>query len=92
MTGVFVAALITGAAVLALWLDSRLPAPSDGRQIAFHAILSIVCLNLLPAAGESALSIFGVVFGLVLPALVYAFLSCIWFLRLAQRSLLGLGR
>lgn len=92
MSVVFIPSLLVGAALLAMWLDTRLPAPGDGRQIAFHGVLAIVCLNLVPAAGDSTLGTFGVVFGLVLPALVYAFLSGIWFLRLAQRMLLGLGR
>jgi hypothetical protein len=88
----FTAALAAGAALLALWTHVRFPALAPERmgKTMLHAALAFVLLLATPAAGASLVTFAGI-FLLLLPALVYALLSAIWVLRLAQGAL-GLNR
>lgn len=93
--GVFATSLAVAAAVLAVWLDQRL---GDGRPRALrhrllHVVLAFVALNLATAvplrlAGPDAASLQRgiVIFLIVLPGLLYAFLACLWLLRSLAES------
>lgn len=90
--GTFALVLTAGAAVLALWIDARLPrlAPVTMRRVLVHVVFAFVVMQLIPAASTSSAAMYLALFGVALPALVYCFLSAIWFIKLAQSSL-GLG-
>jgi hypothetical protein len=90
--GLFTSALTAGAALLALWTHARYPAlaPERTGSTLLHAALAFVLLVATPAAGAS-LATFAGIFLVLLPALVYALLSTIWVLKLAQAAL-GLTR
>ena len=89
--GTFALVLTAGAALLALWLDARLPklAPATMRRVLPHIVLAFVVLQLVPGATSSTM-IYVALFGLALPALVYCFLTAVWFIKIAQ-GMLGLG-
>jgi len=91
---IFVPAFVTSAALLALWLDLRLPmlAPASLRAIILHGALAFIALQLIP--GEHVLpgGVYLLIFGIVMPALVYVFLVAIWFIRHAQRALSSASR
>jgi hypothetical protein len=85
----FVAALATGAALLALWLHVRFPklAPASAvRTIVHLALAGVVLFFFVPETGGSASAAFSAAFLVVLPGLVYAFLASIWMLRLMQAA------
>jgi hypothetical protein len=87
--GAFAVSLIIGAALLALWVDTRFPRQElTVYRIAAHAIAAFALLYVIP--GNIASTVVGgfvLVFALMLPALVYMFLTVVWFLRLLQSSL-----
>jgi hypothetical protein len=87
----FLAALVTGSALLALWLHVRVPrlAPAKLGPAIAHAVLALVALQFLPSAAASTAWALVVVFGLALPGLVYVFLASIWCLAAMQRLLPG---
>ncbi len=89
--GTFALVLTAGAALLALWIDTRLPklAPASMRRVFLHVGAAMLTLHLIPGANSNAM-IYVAVFGVALPALVYSFLTAVWFIRLAQ-SALGFG-
>jgi hypothetical protein len=84
----FVAALATGAALIALWLHVRFPnvAPSPVRTIVHLALAAVVLFFFVPETGGSVGAAFSAAFLVVLPGLVYAFLASIWMLRLMQSA------
>ncbi len=86
--GTFALVLTAGAALLALWIDARLPrlAPVSMRRVFLHVGAAMLTLRLIPNADSSAMVYFAL-FGVALPALVYSFLAAIWFIRLAQAAL-----
>ncbi len=85
----FVLALVTGAALLALWFDLRVPtlAPAGLRAIVLHGALAFVGLQLVPGGDGLPGGVYLLIFGIALPALVYVSLVAIWFIRHAQRAL-----
>jgi hypothetical protein len=89
--GTFALVLTAGAALLALWIDTRLPklAPASMRRVFVHVGAAVLTLQVIPGAGSNTM-IYVVLFGVVLPALVYSFLAAIWFIKLAQTAL-GFG-
>ena len=88
----FLLALVTGAGLLALWLDLRLPtvAPAGLKTLALHGVLAFAGLELIPGGESVPGGIYLLLFGIVLPALTYVFLVAIWFIRHAQAAL-GFG-
>lgn len=86
--GTFVLVLTAGAALLALWLDARLPklAPPTLKRVIPHVGLALVALHLMPGLA-STVTVLLALFAIVLPALVYTFLTAIWFIRIAQSTL-----
>ena len=89
--GTFALVLTAGAALLALWIDARLPklAPATMRLVLLHVGVAVLTLQVIPGASSNAM-IYVALFGGALPALVYGFLTAIWFIRLAQAAL-GFG-
>jgi hypothetical protein len=89
----FVVALAAGAALLAGWTHTRFPglAPERMGTTLLHAGVAFVLLKLTPGLGDSPVAMFAGIFLFVLPALVYALLSSIWVLKLAQTAL-GMSR
>jgi hypothetical protein len=86
----FAAALGAGAALISLWVDFRLSGhrPKSARAGLVHVLVALVVLQVAVgvagrlggenAAVEQRLS---AVFFLLLPGLVYAFMSALWLLR-----------
>ena len=91
--GTFVLALTVGAGLLALWIHVRFPALAPERlpRTLAHAVVAFALLLALPGVGSSPAAVFAALFGLVLPALVYALLCSLWVLRHFQTAL-GLPR
>lgn len=81
-----------GGALLALWLDVRFPDLPPSRMTvrlvhvgAAFAVVDVVApgaVQLIVGAGDSSARVAAALVGALLPALVYAFLSGIWMLRL----------
>ncbi|HWG55140.1 MAG TPA: hypothetical protein VNT58_01325 [Gaiellaceae bacterium] len=85
---VFAISLVVGAALLALWLDVRFPRQGLTLQrIVGHAIVALLLVHLAPGGSASPALSLAIVFALVLPALVYLWLTAVWFVRLAQGAL-----
>lgn len=89
-------AVAAGAALLALWLYARLGQrqPQSLKAIGFHLAAAFVLLGLAPSAigtvgGDSfsRAETVGALFGVLLPALVYVFLTALWLLGVLQRSI-----
>lgn len=86
--GTFAVSLVVGAAVLALWVNARFPRQELAlRKVVVHAIAAFVLLHLIPVSIGSIAAGFLIVFALVLPVLVYMFLTMVWFVRLTQNML-----
>ena len=83
---VFAVALVVGAALVALWLDVRVPklATTELTSIIGHAFLAMLLLRIVPAGSGTALGAWLVLFGALLPALIYAFSVAIWSIRMWQ--------
>jgi hypothetical protein len=83
MIAVFLLALVTGAAVVALWIDVRFPrlAPRSfgGRVLAVLAAFAVV--GVVPVAGGSTAAAYVSLFCGVFPSFVLAFLASLWLLR-----------
>ena len=86
--GTFVLVLAAGAALIAAWCHVRFPslAPERLGRTVLHLAIAVVAISLAPNAASSH-SAFVALFAVMLPVLVYAFLSTIWMLRLAQTAL-----
>lgn len=92
-THAFVASLACGAVLLAFWVDARLGGrtPSTPRAIFLHSVAAYVALQLMGVVAGSAVALDSrtqtlvVVFTIVLPPFVYAFLAAIWLLKLLWR-------
>ena len=91
----FVLALFLGAAALALWSDVRLGerGPTELPRILLHALAAFLFLRFAREAvvgvveqGEVSRTIL-VLFGVLLPALVYVFLASLWVLKLVRTAL-----
>jgi hypothetical protein len=82
-----------GAALIALWLDVRVRRPQPRRAIstlvnvaAAFVVLSTISVPIVLIVGgsDSPARKMVALFLFVLPAFVYAFLSVVWFFKLAQ--------
>lgn len=88
----FLVTLFAGAAVLAIWLDVRFGerAPKELSRIVLHVIIALIALRVarvglksLVEPGEAVQTML-LLFGLLLPALIYVFLSSLWVLRMVR--------
>ena len=91
----FVLTLFLGAAALALWSDVRLGdrGPTELPRILLHALVAFVFLRFarvtvvgVAEQGEASRTML-VLFGVLLPALVYVFLASLWVLKLVRTAL-----
>src|SRR5918995_318566 len=92
----FIIGLGIGAALLAFWVQLRFPnfAPQTLGWAIFHLVAITVLAQLTKVVFGSVelqpLGTMGLVFGLALPTLVYAFAAGMWIIRIAQ-GMLGRG-
>jgi hypothetical protein len=94
----FVLFLALGAALIAIWIDFRLPrlAPANLRATFVHAAAAFVALAIAPLAADSVFSPsasflvrLAALLGIVFPVLVYAFLALGWLMKPLARGLAG---
>jgi len=89
----FVIGLGIGSALLAFWVQFRFPnlAPQTFGWAIFHLVVTGVLAQLTKAVFASVelqpVGTMALVFGLALPTLVYAFVSGMWLIRVAQGAL-----
>jgi hypothetical protein len=97
----FAGALAVGAAALAWWLDSRFAGRRPASPVAriTHALAAYVLVRLAAAVttgllgtDASAAARTLVILGLVLPGLVYAFVTALWLMRTLAEAVGALGR
>jgi hypothetical protein len=95
-TGVLLVSQVLGAANLALWLEVRFGGRRKraGRVLIGHLVASFALLNVMPylveslaESGSARAAI--VLFGLLLPALVYTFLASLWLLTYLRDMLVA---
>jgi heme A synthase len=91
--GMFIPALVVGAALLSMWLHVRCASMSGGSPTtaAAQVAAGFVALQLLPGA-TSVTGAYALVFGLALPALVCLFLGSMCLLRRLSELLAGAAR
>ena len=79
----FLPAFVVGAALLALWIDTRRPslAPDAFSHRMLAAAAALIALEVLPVFNGSAAALYATVFAILLPVLVWAFLTAVWLLR-----------
>jgi hypothetical protein len=90
----FLLALGVGAAFIAFWVALRFPdrQPGDFRVAMFHVFAALAIGWMTPDIFGYVIS-FGriaampAIFGILLPVLVYSFLSVAWFLKLAHGAI-----
>jgi hypothetical protein len=86
---VFTTALFVGTAVLALWVDHRVPrlAPPGFVWRAVCAGVAIMVCGFVPIATDSYVKLYGTVFGVLAPLLIVMWLTTLWLLRAAVDAL-----
>jgi hypothetical protein len=88
-----------GAGALALWLDVRFPSlsPEGLQRMIGHALVSMVALEVAATAlrvvtgGAHVLTV-AVLIGVMLPALVYTFVVCVWVMKHLSGAMHGSTR
>jgi hypothetical protein len=93
---VFAAVFALASAALALWVDARFPklAPEGLRSIVGHSLLAMLAmeaaakvLGVAATGGDVARML--ILLGLMLPALVYVFVVCVWTMKHFTNALHG---
>jgi hypothetical protein len=81
----FTTALFVATAVLALWVDHRVPqlAPPGFIWRALCVVVTILVCGFVPIATDSYLTLYATVFGVLAPLLIAMWLSTLWLLRAA---------
>ena len=95
---IFAVVFAVAAGVLALWFDGRFGrlAPGSLKTIVLHSMIAFVVLSganaLFPAAahGDAARRI-AALMTILLPAIVYVFVTCIWVMRHLQGAMRTYG-
>jgi hypothetical protein len=72
-----------GAALLALWIDTRVPklAPQSFSKRMVAAACALLAVVAMPVFNGSAAAIYATLFAIVLPVLICSFLTALWLLR-----------
>lgn len=90
----FLLALGVGAALIAFWLVARFPerGPANFRTAMLHVVAALAIGWITPAAFAYVISYGRIaampaIFGLLLPVVVYSFLSVAWFLKLMHQAI-----
>jgi hypothetical protein len=93
-TQTFLLALGVGAALIAFWLVARFPdrVPANLRVAMLHVFAALAIGWITPAAFGYVISYgrvaaFPAIFGILLPVVVYSFLSVAWFLKLMHNAI-----
>ena len=88
---IFGVAFAVGAGALALWTDVRFPKllPEEARTILLHTLGAFLVLHMVagivgPLVATGPLLAFVTLLGIALPCVAYAFLVCIWAIKLFQ--------
>ena len=91
MATLFAAALFTGTAAIALWVDVRRPtlAPNGLKWRVLLAILAVQACAMIPIGNTSFLALYTSIFGLLLPMLIVMWLTALWLLRAISDSLVA---
>ena len=92
---VLIVSLALGAAALAIWVDVRLPslAPTSIRGLVAHLIAALIVCQVgsmligATADTQQLAAMLTAVLALALPVLVYAFLTGVWMIKMAQNML-----
>ena len=89
---VFVLLLFLAAAALALWLDVRLggKGPTTLSQILLHSIGAVLLLRAareVVGAADGSTPFMVVLIAILLPALVYVFLTSLWMLKMLRGAM-----
>ena len=89
---VFVGFLLVGAALLAWWVDERLPGlrPANLAVAFFRALLVLVVTEAMVPGEQAVASMVGHAVGsllVTLPGFMLMFLACVWMVRAIQRML-----
>lgn len=87
---VFVGSLVVGGALLAWWIDERLPflRPANLAVAFFRAILVLVVTEAMVPGEQAVASMVGHALGsllVTLPGFMLMFLACVWMMRAVQR-------
>ncbi len=98
-SSIFWAALLCAAAVLAIWLDVRVPRleAASLQAAVFHAAAALLVITLVVPAlsqlllawSETLLTIEAAAIGIVLPGFTYSLLAALWLVKLSRRALAG---
>ncbi|MFY9579617.1 MAG: hypothetical protein WAQ33_09860 [Gaiellaceae bacterium] len=90
----FLLALGVGAALIAFWLVARFPErrPANFRRAMLHVVAALAIGWITPAAfgyviSYGRIAAMPAIFGLLLPVVVYSFLSVAWFLKLTHDAI-----
>jgi len=90
-----VLALFLGAAVIALWVEIRFAerGPTSLSRILVHVIVAVLVLRVAMVAvqvmvGPDAAQTMIALFAVVLPALVYVFVTTLWVMRMVRGAML----
>ena len=88
----FVGFLVVGGALLAWWVDERLPGlrPANFVMALFRALLIVVAAEAIAPGEQAVASVVGHAFGsllVTLPGFMLMFLACVWMVRAIQRRL-----
>jgi len=83
MNAAVMSAFLTGAALLALWIDTRFPglAPGALSRRVLVAACALFALIVSPVLDGSAAELYVTLFAILLPALVCSLLAMIWMMR-----------
>jgi hypothetical protein len=88
---IFGVAFAAGAGAIALWTDARFPKlfPEEVRGVILHTIGAFAVLHIVggivgPFVAAGLLPALLTLVGLALPGVAYAFLVCIWAIKLFQ--------
>jgi hypothetical protein len=94
---IFGVAFAVGAGALALWTDTRFPQllPEELRTILLHTLGAFLVLHVVgaivgPLVAAGAFVALLTLLGVALPAVAYAFLVCVWAIRLFQGAQSGM--
>ena len=91
MAVLFTSTLFLGTAVLAVWIDLRVPslAPAGFRWRALFAVAMLAACTFVPIANGTYVALYGTVFGVLAPLLIAMWLSALWLLRAAADALVS---
>lgn len=83
MNELFLPVLFLGTAAIALWVDVRFPrlAPASLALRGAGGVCALLLMRFVHASTGTEAALYGSVFGLVLPTLVFVWLQALWMFR-----------